>query len=41
MTTTYPKAKHLSLGYNPTEDRLILTAHLQDKRKKGQALDAL
>jgi hypothetical protein len=29
-TTTYPKAKHLSLGYDPREDRLILTAHLQD-----------
>jgi len=30
MTTTYPKAKYLSLGYDPREDRLILTAHLQD-----------
>lgn len=30
MTTTYPKAKQLSLGYDVKEDRIILTAHLQD-----------
>lgn len=29
MSTTYPKAVRLSIGYDPKEDRLILTAHLQ------------
>jgi hypothetical protein len=30
MQTTYPKTERLSIGYDPKEDRLILTAHLQD-----------
>ncbi len=29
MSTTYPKAQRLSIGYDPREDRLILTGHLQ------------
>ena len=30
MSTNYPKAEHLSLGYDPKADRLFLLAHLQD-----------
>ncbi len=28
MSVTYPKAERISIGYDPLEDRLILTGHL-------------
>ena len=32
MSVTYPKANTVTIGYDPTEDRMFLILYLQDRQ---------